>query len=265
MNFDERKKLCDDYRKSLVTAPYHCKKGSALNVTNWMSNEWELFQTAKKNRIIQTEYDDFETRPIVYESNEMGYRSEYWNPRDMKMYGIAVGSSNTWGSGLHYEDRFDTLIAKEIGFPIINLGWPGGSCNYVKEQVEMLLMNNLNKPAFVIVEWPPLTRLTLWTINDFEIINAHFNDIRLELFEKILDLNEKILYAEAVKSVVSVHNILNHFSIPFFEWTITPDSASVFDLEIQEFIDYARDGVHPGPKTNLKIKNKFIEFYNKHV
>lgn len=264
MNYKKRKQVCDQQLHKLKSYPYHCKLHNALTTVDWEPNEWELFQEAKQKNKIGDEYDDFETRPIIYESNDLGFRSVYSQPpNNNSNYGIAVGSSNTWGSGIHIEDRFDTLVTNEIDVPIINIGWPGASANYIKEQLLYFLLNIENKPQFIIIEWPPLTRLTFWDIGGYEIINVHATGIRQEIFEKILDLNETIYYGEAVTSFFITHSILKHFSIPVFEWSVTPDSAEAFDIDEQLIIDYARDGVHPGPKTNLEVKNKFIEFYDK--
>jgi len=265
MSFEKRKIICDNFYHNLKKIPYDYKKGQDNKVSYWGHDEFHLYQKAKANNVIGNEYDDYETRPIVYNQNKFGFRSEICDPTDLHEYGIAVGSSNTWGSGIHLEDRFDTLIQKEIAINIINIGWPGGSIDYVSDQITHIILNNKNKPKFFIIEWPPLTRRTMWGLNAFMSITPHSIKIQKEIFENILDEGIEYFYGEAIKSRFITQKLLDHFNIPYYEWSITPDSSSVFDIEMQEYIDYARDGIHPGPKTNLEIKNKFIDFYNKNV
>ncbi len=233
----------------------------------WFEGERELFDIAVQAGKISDRYLNHEHDPIIYTINEMGYRSKFVYPADYEKYGVAIGSSHTWGSSLHVEDRFDSLLEQDNGIPIINIGQPGASCNYVKEQVLHLLTNTPKLPAFMILEWPPITRFTLFGNGTEHICNVHFDeaDIRFKIFENIVLLDEEIFYYEAMRSFHIVTKWLSDRDIPVFNWTVTPDSSETLQIPYTRTVDFARDGVHPGPNTHKIVADLLIENIQIHV
>lgn len=252
----------NEFYKSLECYAYINRKSPTQELL-WMDGEYELFLKAVSENIIPEKYLDYEKNPIRYNYNHMGYRSEYQYPTP-EDFGYAIGCSNVFGSSLHIEDRYDSIITKKIGRPIINIGLPGASYNYVKEQVFYILSSNFKLPKFMIIEWPPITRYTFFGDKGPIIINAHLskhnNDYRL--FEEIVSFDTKnnIFESEYMIARKSVKNILHKFNIQYFEWTLLSGQVLDDDIKLIEYEDYARDGIHPGPKTNKRIAEKFLNF-----
>ena len=256
---DGRKLAVDTKLEYLSTAPY-IKRNGPEHTLEWFDGEWDLYKAARKSGKIGKEYDDYETNPIQYKINKFGYRGEY-DEMSVSDYGLAVGSSHTWGSGLHIEDRFDSVITKQIGIPIVNIGQSGSSPNYVADQITVFALNMKAKPKFVIIEWPPLTRFTIYSVYSEHMINAHNTGLRHEIWRNLVDFDINVFYAEAAQAYYIVNKTLANHDIFCYNWTITPDAASVFNLENQPYLDYARDGSHPGRITNQDIAAKFLKNY----
>jgi len=110
---------------------------------------------------------------MTYRINNYGFRGDDWEiGTDCD---VCIGSSNTWGGGNYEENIYPTLIAKETGRTVYNLGYPAGTADGTFRYATYWLP--ILKPKTVYSCWPGNTRSELITTigdND-EKIHKHIS------------------------------------------------------------------------------------------
>lgn len=90
---------------------------------------------------------------IEHKYDHWGYRNSISLEEHIKKgkFGLALGCSHTFGTGIFEEQRYTNVLAKEIGIPVYNAGMPGVANNFLTENSMELIKNNV-KPKFVIIQ-----------------------------------------------------------------------------------------------------------------
>ena len=90
---------------------------------------------------------------IEHKYDYWGYRNSISLEKHIKKgkFGLALGCSHTFGTGIFEEQRYTNVLAKEIGIPVYNAGMPGVANNFLTENSMELIKNNV-KPEFVIIQ-----------------------------------------------------------------------------------------------------------------
>lgn len=191
----------------------------------------------KKNYVIETE-PNFES--CSYDLNDYGYRAshDYEDIIDDENKIICLGCSFTFGIGLHESETWPYKLSKLIDCNYINLGFPGGSADYVLWQLFNILGKISYKKIFLLN--PPMGRS--FTLKDDEFSNksgemgCNESDLKQFLIKEFIK-NNKIEYLN--------YNVFGEYG------------------DIQQFdFGVARDGVHYGERWQTEIAK---EFYNKTI
>jgi len=216
---------------------------------NWLKNKKRFGQSWRY-------YDDL----ISYKFNNLGYRSKDF--KDVP-YFITLGCSYTMGVGIHEEDRYGDVLAKELGMHYLNFGIGGGSQNFVWMNNILLAKNLTRKPDFVVIQWPEIERLNTITDKGIRMFLPNFlggeyaTKSEKNLYLSMID-SPGFLYPQALSYYESSNLIWKSLGVKTINFTLSADSGELFGIYCLKgwTIDEStagRDCVHPGPIHNKQI------------
>jgi hypothetical protein len=224
-----------------VSEPFlQIKKPKFCNTTVLFWNQTEE-KGYKKNQKFLQDYKDglYIKNPIEYTLNRFGYRSKYSDIPNTD-YILVLGCSNTFGTGLHEEHRYSNLLEDFYNIPVINISFPGGSQNLIRDNIFQLFVSRYRLPKLVVIQWPNPFRLTFnytmlgpWTVRRNE--SKWFVD-SLECIDA---------FSKTAKH--QVDKLLEKLDIPCIDFSLR---GSDKDIDI---VDVGRDRDHGGIETNNKI------------
>jgi len=105
-------------------------------------------------------------KEIIYQTNNLGYRTSPIEEIDVGNYFLSLGDSNVFGVGLSNELTFTSVLSKQTGVNGINLGAIGCSTDFILFNIINSLETFQQKPKFILIAWPNLYRKTWFLDNE---------------------------------------------------------------------------------------------------
>lgn len=209
-------------------------KPENCNTTLSFFYKTEKLDCKKNQKFLQNYMDGFYIKnPIEYTINKFGYRSKYSNIPNTD-YILVLGCSHTFGLGLHEEHRYSNLLEDSYNIPVINISFPGGSPNLVRDNIFQLFVSGHRLPKLVVIQWPNEHRLTIGRETYGPWTKIYIGRKSLRYFSE---------YSALAK--YQSNKLLSKFKVPLIEFDIHDNQNFV--------IDVARDRDHPGIDSNKKI------------
>jgi len=105
-------------------------------------------------------------KEIIYQTNNLGYRTSPFEEINVDNYFLSLGDSNVFGVGLPNELTFTSVLSKQIGVNGINLGAIGCGTDFILFNIINSLETFQKKPKFILIAWPNLYRKTWFLDNE---------------------------------------------------------------------------------------------------
>ena len=176
-----------------------------------------------------------------------------------------LGCSFIWGTAIADDQTIPYLLEKQIGYPVDNLGIQSASPKLVHYVLNDLLLTY--KPRAIIISWPFINRtfeldftgeivnMGPWSLRPQDSL-AHTHP---ELFEQYKnDIIDKSLASRNRKLIANVFRTIVY---PYLSFRIL--ELSEFVNNKHKFLDYAGDGMHPGPRTVNIVVDHMTRWYKK--
>jgi hypothetical protein len=183
----------------------------------------------------------------------------------------AVGCSHTVGAGISPQDRYATLISNELQLPCTVLAFNGTSIGWAADQI---LRSDIRPNDIVFWGITSNGRLSYHSRDRLINITAstYTTDPQLKHQVSIDKLDDINLLYNNVRSVHQVINKCRSVGAKLFMLDVTKNpilTTFLYDLPnystgvdyYEEFVDFARDGEHPGPEQHKIYANKFLDMY----
>lgn len=190
---------------------------------------------------------------------------------------FAAGCSFTRGSGVPLDDRYISVVKKNLELPLVDLSQPGASILYSSDKI---LRSDIRFGDVVIWGISSLSRITVFNTtgeNCYTFADYH----RLSSSEKYWNINyfdSETIAFESIQSIERVKNFCTKLGaklllVNFLETSWIPlfyrDDPIFLDLHTDvydsqndwRFIDIGNDGIHPGPKQHHWYAQKILEHY----
>ena len=252
-----------------------CFLNNQIPKTGYQNQKLKWFSTDDSINYIKTSYNE----DINYNFNSYGYRCEEFVEAEFKV--LTLGCSIAFGNGIPDKSRFGSvfcqLLEKQINKKVFNynLSWPGVSSDYVARIVTVVVP--IIKPNVVLVNFPYLPRREYFDIdgNIFQFRpNKKPNSIKESKFiSNFLALSSP--YQDAcnlfknyilIDSICKQNNAVFLYSVSNSDQPTYQKVRHLFDESKKansiDKIDFARDGGHPGIKTNENHAFNFLKAYN---
>jgi hypothetical protein len=176
------------------------------------------------------------------------------------------GCSHVFGTGLELNETVTSQLESLTGKTVINFGVPASGPMMVEYFVNKLLVKHT--PSAVIIAWPGFNRWQtnleleiplLWIPSCLDESNAnnhnnHFGCKKLwpekwKEYKKLVESGQ--LEKDNLKVVERVRERLRDYKLIEFQYV--PEEIINLPAPCYPFEDYAKDRIHPGPKTQYKI------------
>ena len=189
---------------------------------------------------------------------------------------VAFGCSLTYGHGLadcYQEDgregpnpsvqAWPSLVASKLRIPVDNRGIPGASN---KEIWHAIMTSKFKEGDCVIVLWSYINRNCLFfpdyidrfgswrgSIRSKKWLEHQFND-----YDATIDLMGKVHHVEHYLSRKKIQNW--HYFADFYcdKQKVFPQYNTEDKMFLRNVLDFARDGKHPGAKTQREFADRVI-------
>lgn len=229
-----------------------------------------------------TSYDPFNT--FEYVINNYGFRGVNKPVLDKKNISF-FGCSFTFGVGLPEEDHYVDMIGKHFNIDTLNFGIPGGSASriartfYLVSQYQKMDLAIFNMPHFGRIEYPVHHNkgkpILVNIVLNFNHISPEEDAVRSKLSNAlsdeylIYDFLRNISFIESVAKLRNIKTVFTSWDIPVHNLLSTyfKDEETKL-LPWFQFVEYktnekARDGSHPGIKSNIDFTNRSIPYIEK--
>jgi hypothetical protein len=187
---------------------------------------------------------------VWYTLNSQGYRCPEWIDINWENCHLLLGCSVVQGVGLDDWNTLDKELSKLLNEPVINLGVGGGSLQFILANTYKLIDAGIRPKSVILVE-PEPTRVPLFFKNKtehlgswiLEGVHSSTNPNFLWYRQWVKDKNAETYGLLASRSIKTAWE---HAEIPFFN-TFQPYCPG--DADLPKYVDVAKDGQHPGPRT----------------
>lgn len=247
---------------------YHNGKHYAGKQYDWLPSDTEETYNQLIQDPVHKQYfaDQGWDKPgaISYKINSHGFRCDEF---DGGPYLLALGCSFTIGIGLPIQDVWPSIVGRELGLKVANLGWGGSSADTCFRMAECWVP--VLKPDLVIMLTPPPMRFEL--LLDFDSVK-HLQPLPVEVFMaegtsslfkndnymKHWFLNEENSRLNKLKNQLAVKQLCQEQNVPCMIY----DAFTAFARSREE-VGYARDHMHAGSLGHRILAERMINEYRK--
>ncbi len=196
---------------------------------------------------------------IEYKINRNGFRcNNFTNDPGI----VFVGCSNTYGTGMHLQDIWPSIVASHFDLESWNLGTPGMGLTMSTFYLTNWY-NDIPNPRAIVVLEPPPDRVELYYFK-----NEKFE---VDIFKSLLDqyevnpmvnyLYSSLPFTAAINyrlNIQALRLLAKQWNVPFVTKTLF-QSATQLKTAPNIETDFARDLMHFGKNVHIAIAEKMIE------
>jgi hypothetical protein len=178
------------------------------------------------------------------------------------------GCSHVFGTGLDPIETISSQLGTTSKKRVLNFGIPGAGPMMIEHLLDKLIYKY--NPLLIIIAWPGFNRWQtnleldipiLWIpscLDDTKVENDDYNNHfgckklwpeKWKEYKKLVETGQ--LEKDNIEVVKRVRNKLSKHKLIEFQYV--PEKIIDLPTPCYPFIDYARDNLHPGPKTQSKI------------
>lgn len=234
------------YAENHRNLEFHTRSDSKLKYSKNLESQGPLW-----------EYRDIK---ISYKRNSFGHRSKEYSSLDLDNYILCTGCSLSEGIGLPVEKRYSDVLANKLECDIYNMGIGGSGNDMIFYNLITWFNTVPKKPKLVVIGWTSENRFLTKTKRQINLYNTS-----VITGEQFLSMGDQLKYFKSksdllkilIRKIITVPII----EIPWFsDTTENTDSLHVVPLPNKLQVDYARDLVHPGIKTNQNIASLIFDY-----
>lgn len=194
-------------------------------------------------------YFDKDTTKLNYSFNNQGYREQPFENVKWQDAIVLLGDSIVEGIGNCLEDTIGKYLEKILNMSTVNLGASGTAIDF--SCVNSLILNEeCINPKAIVQLWTGLDRYTDFKSNNTTDSYLPTNKM---YFSKYNWKERSINYVKADRAIWKDKTV--YLEASFFE-----ETAKTLNIPELTKIDYARDGIHPGYRSNLLAANTIAEY-----
>jgi len=221
-----------------------------------LAKDWYTIKSEAQFKALPKEQQDYWNKQptISYKLNSHGFRSDEFSEEECRESITFLGCSNTYGSHLHKENTWSYLVAKELNLKEINLGIPAGSLDSAFRVYNE--WQPIHKSKITCLFIPPGSRMETtgegcWdNIGQWNLARTDTSaETRLFIADLLSDINQEV---RTDRNIAAIKYIAQETQSKLIVMNYNEALLSLL-------VDTARDGFHPGPKSNRFLADKFIQ------
>lgn len=236
----------------------------------------------KKNKLIYGEAwsDYWNTYPVTYDLNSLGYRMKEITEINQKNYVVVLGCSHTFGLGLPLEETWSYKLSKHLQCDLVNGAAPGSSNELILINLIRILAN-LEKPKLVVINWTQVHRKLFWDGDSlvfhlpqcyigrdrttYKNVKNWFTELKWENSYNDYLYNEREVYSAFYELKNQVTSICKLYGVPlqmlshFKGYDDYQDILKISETDSFNVRDRARDIDHFGIKFQNQVVRSLIK------
>jgi hypothetical protein len=199
----------------------------------------------KYNRNLEQQPADWlwRTKPVHYTLNSQLYRAPEWKDCDWDNSIVVFGDSMVYGVGVDDSETITHYISQQTNTPVINLGQTGTGLDFFLANT-IILKEHKIKPKAVVYCWPDRVRQTEF-LSDSKILSYGPWNLDTSWMRALAIRNKHTFH----RSKFMIRNMRLLWDCPIVEASWYEEMSMLTHSDNLPFLDTARDGTHPGPKT----------------
>lgn len=176
--------------------------------------------------------------PISYKRNNLGHRTKEVNDLDFDNYILCAGCSYTEGIALEADLRYSQILAQLLHTDVYNMGIGGTGNDITLHNLMSWLLKFDKKPKLIVIQWTESTRFFIEESDNIESVGVWTSDTNAKDF---ILLGDRLKYFD-IKTKYQKILLEKLANVPIIE---IPWQGREWPM-----VDFGRDLLHPGIKTN---------------
>ena len=219
----------------------------------------EINFEANKKRLGNNWY--YSTAHISYKRNSLGHRSPELKNLNLDNYIICTGCSITEGIAVEEENRYSSLLSKDLNMDVYNLGIASSGNDTIVHNLLTWLNNIEKKPKFIVIQWTDIHRFITENANGNIQLQGLWLGTERTITNFIASGDEMQYFYSKSKYLRSLLKTIVNIPIIEIAWsTGFPKIENQSDIILTniDFLDYGRDFMHPGIKSHRQLADMII-------
>jgi hypothetical protein len=193
---------------------------------------------------------------IIYKYNNFGHRCKNVEDIDLENYILFAGCSHTEGEGLHLEETYPYLTAKELGTDYYNLGIRSSGFDVLFYNI-MQWLALYPKPKLIVLQYPDATRFAIPVENSRLIVPV--GSWRTRTLDFLLNADELGLFT--IRNFWYNKILNNYIKSPVVKLNFGGTKSYDSDAIRVEKFDLAIDNLHYGFETHTNCSEVIVDSY----
>lgn len=238
-----------EYKVGVYPFEDFAKDGLIINFTG--SDAQDLFE---KN--LKTQPDDWYYRhhEVKYTLNSLGYRTKQFDNIDWENSIVLFGCSFIFGAGVTDEHTIPYFLEQLSGRPVINMGLAGSSIQTTFHNCIILNDSKYPTPKVIVNVLPALSRFLKY--EDICVQNYGFWNTG----NSIDEFTTNILLIKYIRNLWKTKTYYCEYTWDFGSIVLLNKLDDSFRCKyLNTECSLARDLIHCGPKTNLKLATEIYK------
>lgn len=189
----------------------------------------------------------FLDKKITYDFNEYGHRCKSIKDIDLDNYVLFVGCSHTEGTALHITDTFPYILSNRMRMDYYNLGLRGAGMDVQLHNLMTWTLRVKQPPKMLIWQWTLEPRITVLDESGKLECLGSWSQKKSQL--DFLIAADEVDYLKTKREFTKA--ILSNMPFP----TIQIDVCKNQDVIYYQRLDFARDMLHYGPRSNQALSD----------
>jgi hypothetical protein len=196
---------------------------------------------------------------IIHQYNKFGHRTKQIEDLDTNNYILFTGCSHTEGAGLEIDQIYTHHVAKMTNMDYYNMGLGSSGNDIIFYNLMSWLTKYSHKPKLIVIQWSYSFRYARF------IESSNIDNIETEGSWSKNECAKFTVWGENI-GYFSLHNkmyynLIKQLNIPTINIVIPSNEQVDFITDNyipMVWIDYAKDNMHTGIKSNLLQSEKII-------
>lgn len=146
---------------------------------------------------------------VEYLHNSYGYRTYEFN--NVGQHFLVCGGSIGYGAGLLPVQTYASKLEQHYQIKAINLSTGGAGATFVRKNI--FAWTKLNKPKFVIAEWPPVHRLYNYNYDQVQFATGAQPDT---VFKAVVQQSDHTFCEQWLDAIITTNQMLQALNIPCY-------------------------------------------------
>lgn len=229
--------------------------GYACNNREKLWTGSDLEEVFNENLTKQPSHWYYRNQEITYAYNDHGHRCNSLTNLDTSNLLLFTGCSHTEGVGLPLEKTYPYLVSKSLDYNYYNLAIGGTGIDIMLYNLISYRQTVKTLPKILFVQWPEFTRFSIFGEDNSISPRSISQNLSDNLINFIVAGDQEGYFKSKQIMAKKIINLLYPCKVVYIGYSNFEPNDVDIRLEVK---DLARDQLHAGIESNLKLANELV-------